>query len=62
MLTINVQHYDYYRDRSVSGIHLILHGHDETPVRIRGPMIPPGFTTYIQVEKKKVHSFFIRIS
>ena len=59
MLTINVQHYDYYRDRSVSGIHLILHGHDETPVRIRGPMIPPGFTTYIQVEKKKVCTKYI---
>lgn len=54
MLTLNVQHHDYYRDRSVSGIHLILHGHDETPVRIRGPMIPPGFSTYIQVEKKKI--------
>lgn len=53
MLTINIQHYDYYRDGSMSGIHLILHGHDETPVRIRGPMIPPGFATYIQVEKKK---------
>lgn len=53
MLTINIQHYDYYRDGVISGIHLILHGHDETPVRIRGPMIPPGFSTYIQVEKKK---------
>ena len=56
-LTINVQHYDYYRDRMVSGIHLILHGQDETPVRIRGPMISPGYTTYIQIGKKKVFSF-----
>ena len=55
-LTINVQHYDYYRDRMVSGIHLMLHGQDETPVRIRGPMISPGYTTYIQIGKKKVFS------
>lgn len=53
-MTINLQHYDYYRDGMVAGVHLILHGQDETPVRIRGPMISPGYTTYIQVEKKKV--------
>ena len=53
-LTINVQHYDYYRDVRYSGIHLILHGQDETPVRIRGPILSPGYTTYIQLEKKKV--------
>ncbi|XP_057307360.1 acid-sensing ion channel 1C-like [Hydractinia symbiolongicarpus] len=53
-MTINLQHYDYYRDRLISGIHLLLHGQDETPVRIRGPMISPGYTTYIQVEKKQI--------
>jgi len=53
-LTINLQHYDYYRGGLVSGIHLILHGQDETPVRMRGAMLSPGFTTFIQVEKKKV--------
>jgi len=53
-LTINIQHYEYYRDGKTAGIHLILHGQDETPVRIRGPMIPPGFTTYIQILKKKI--------
>lgn len=58
-ITINVQHYDYYRDRMVSGIHLILHGQDETPVRIRGPMISPGYTTYIEIGKKKVYSMCI---
>lgn len=56
-LTINLQHYDYYRDGMVAGIHLILHGQDDTPVRMRGPMISPGYTTYIQVEKKKVIRF-----
>ena len=54
ILTINVQHYDYYRDVMYSGIHLILHGQEETPVRIRGPIISPGYVTYIQIEKKKV--------
>ena len=53
-LILDIQHYDYYRDRMNAGIHLILHGQDETPVRLRGPMIPPGFTSYIQIEKKKV--------
>jgi len=60
-LTINVQHFDYYRDGMVAGIHLILHGQDETPVRIRGPMLSPGYTTYIQIEKKKVTKLFTGI-
>ena len=59
-LTLNVQHYDYYRDVMSSGIHLILHGQEETPVRIRGPMLSPGYTTYIQVKKRKV--LFLSIS
>ena len=58
-LTINVQHYEYYRDEMDGGIHLILHGQDETPVKMRGLIIPPGFTTYIQVEKKTVHFYFL---
>ena len=53
-LTINIQHYEYYRDRLIAGIHLILHGHNETPVRLRGLMVPPGYTSYVEVEKKKV--------
>ena len=55
ILTINVQHYDYYRGGLIAGIHLILHGQEETPVRMIGPMIAPGYTTYVQIEKKKVH-------
>ncbi|NP_001296594.1 acid-sensing ion channel 1-like isoform X1 [Hydra vulgaris] len=53
-LTINVQHYDYYRDKMDSGIRLILHGQDETPVKMSGLTVPPGFTTYIQIEKKTI--------
>nr|CAL36112.1 hydra Na channel 3 [Hydra vulgaris] len=53
-LTINVQHYEYYRDKMDAGIHLILHGQDETPVKMRGLHLPPGFTSYIQIEKKTI--------
>ena len=52
-LTINIQHYDYYRDRSKAGIHLILHDQFETPVRIEGPRISPGFSTHVQLKEKK---------
>ncbi|NP_001296656.1 acid-sensing ion channel 1-like [Hydra vulgaris] len=54
VLTINVQHYEYYGDELDAGIHLILHDQEETPIKKRGPVIPPGFTTYIQVEKKTI--------
>ena len=60
-LTINVQHYDYYRDEMDGGIHLMLHGQDEKPIKMRGLIIPPGYTTYIQVEKKTVRLLLIRI-
>ncbi|XP_057315804.1 acid-sensing ion channel 1B-like [Hydractinia symbiolongicarpus] len=52
--TVNIQHYDYYRDGREGGIHLILHGSQETPVKMTGQMISPGYTSYIQVEKKKI--------
>ena len=63
-LTINVQHYDYYRGGLIAGIHLILHGQEETPVRMIGPKIAPGFTHYVQIEKKKVflHYFYKSLS
>ncbi|XP_066910429.1 acid-sensing ion channel 1C-like isoform X2 [Clytia hemisphaerica] len=54
ILTLDIQHYDYYRGGLKGGIHLILHGQGETPVRMRGEMISPGYSTYIQVEKKKI--------
>ena len=52
-LTINIQHYDYYRDRSKAGIHMILHDQEETPVRLEGPMISPGFSTHVQFKERK---------
>ena len=52
-LTINIEHYDYYRDRAKAGIHLILHDQEETPVRIEGPTISPGFSTHVQLKEKK---------
>ena len=53
-ITINIQEHDYYPDTQHSGIHLILHGQDETPVKMQGVMLSPGFVTYIKVKKRKV--------
>ena len=57
-LTLNLQHYDYYRDAMSSGIHFILHDQGETPVKIRGPIVAPGFTTFFRINKIKVCSFY----
>ena len=54
-LTINVLHYEYYRDEMDAGIHMIIHGQEDTPLKMRGPTLSPGFTTYVQVEKKMVY-------
>ena len=53
-LTINIEEYEYDVKNNYSGIHLILHGQDETPVKMPGVMLSPGFITYIEVKKKKV--------
>lgn len=53
-ITVNIEHYDYYPDTRHSGLHLILHGQDETPVKMQGVMLSPGFVTYIKVKKRKV--------
>ncbi|NP_001296668.1 acid-sensing ion channel 5-like [Hydra vulgaris] len=52
-LILNLQHYEYYRDEMESGIHFILHSQEETPVRMRGPIVSPGFTTYFRINKIK---------
>ena len=54
-LTINIEEHEYYLKNDYSGINLILHGQDETPVKMPGIMLSPGFITYIEVKKKKVH-------
>ena len=56
-LTINIEEHEYYERNDYSGIHLILHGQDETPVKMQGVMLSPGFITYIEVKKKKVLNF-----
>ena len=53
-VVIDIQHHDYYPDTPQSGIHLILHGQDETPVKMQGIMLSTGFVTYIKVTKRKV--------
>eukprot|EP00795_Rhopilema_esculentum_P012244 gene12244-2879_t len=50
-LTINIEFWDYYDDAVQSGIHLILHGQEETPVTMEGFRISPGFITYAEVKK-----------
>lgn len=57
-LTINIEFWDYYLDASQSGVHLILHGQEETPVKMQGLMIPPGYITYVEVQKQKVCYLF----
>eukprot|EP00795_Rhopilema_esculentum_P012217 gene12217-2846_t len=51
---INIEHHDYYVDSQHSGIHLILHGQDETPVKMQGVILSPGFVSYIEIKKRKV--------
>lgn len=53
-LTINIEYWDYYVDVLESGVHLILHGQEETPVRMQGIVASPGFITYVEIKKRKV--------
>ena len=53
-LTINIEFWDYYDDAVQSGVHLILHGQEETPVTMQGVMVPPGYITYVEVKKQMV--------
>ena len=54
-LTLNVEHYDYYVDTIEAGIRLIIHDQKETPVRMTGITLSPGFTSYVQISKTKVN-------
>lgn len=60
-LTINIEAHEYYEMNDDAGISLILHGQDETPVKMPGVMLSPGFITYITVKKKKVVQRFTSI-
>ncbi|XP_065071439.1 acid-sensing ion channel 1B-like [Rhopilema esculentum] len=53
-LILNIEEYEYYPGTDYSGIQLILHGQDETPVKMLGVMLSPGFITYVQVKRRKI--------
>eukprot|EP00794_Sanderia_malayensis_P005607 gene5607-6297_t len=55
-LTINIEFWDYYDDAVQSGVHLILHGQEETPVQMQGIVASPGFITYVELKKQKIKS------
>ena len=58
-LTINIEEHEYYVQSDYSGIQLILHGQDETPVKMQGVILSPGFSTYVQVKKRKVNELWL---
>lgn len=58
-LLIDVQHYDYYYDVESAGFRVILHDQAETPVKMQGLAVSPGFTTYMELRKRKVCLFSV---
>ena len=58
-LTIHIEFWDYYLDAVQSGMHVILHGQEETPVKMQGIMVPPGYITYVEVKKQMVCDEFL---
>lgn len=56
VLTIDIQHFDYYFGVSEAGFKVILHDPHETPVKMQGYSVSPGFTTYFSLQKKVVSS------
>ena len=52
-LTIDIQHFDYYFT-AVAGMKVILHDQVETPVKMQGYSVAPGFTTYFSLKKRMV--------
>lgn len=53
-LTIDIQHFDYYFGISNAGFKVILHDPLETPAKMQGYSVPPGFTTYFSLRKKVI--------
>ena len=53
-IVIDTQHYEYYYDVQNAGFKVILHDQEETPVKMQGLAVSPGFTTYMELRKKKV--------
>ena len=52
ILELNIENYEYY-DVETAGLRLILHDQKETPVDMRGILLPPGFTSLIEIKKLK---------
>lgn len=52
-LIIDIQHFDYYFTPE-AGFKVILHDQMETPVKMQGYSVAPGFTTYFSLKKRKV--------
>ena len=46
----NIENYEYY-DEKAAGLRLILHDQKETPVSMRGDILPPGFTSFVKIKK-----------
>ena len=54
ILTIDTQHFDYYFGSREAGFRVILHDPHETPAKMQGYSVSPGFTTYFSLQKKVV--------
>lgn len=61
-LLIDVQHIDYYFDVENAGFRVILHDQAETPVKMQGYAVSPGFTTYMELRKRKVSEKSYRVA
>lgn len=58
-LLIDIQHHDYYYDVKSAGFSVILHDQAETPVKMQGIYVSPGFATYMELKRQKVYSSII---
>ncbi|XP_032222094.2 acid-sensing ion channel 1B [Nematostella vectensis] len=53
-LVIDTQHSEYYYDVKNAGFKVILHDQGETPVKMQGLSVSPGFTSYMELKRTKV--------
>jgi acid-sensing ion channel 1 len=53
-LLIDVQHVEYYYDVKNAGFTIILHDQEETPVKMQGISVAPGFATYMELKRREV--------
>lgn len=56
-MIINLEHYEYF-DKKDTGVRLIIHDQDETPIRFSGVALSPGYTSYVEVRKTEVRFIF----